>query len=309
MPTSKSIESLAKRFMKQRHLQIMVIPWIIWIIVFCYIPMYGLIIAFNDYQFGSGIFGSPWVGLKNFEMFLNDPKFWNIMRNTLGINIYKLIFCFPAPIIFALLLNEIKNQRFKKIVQSVSYLPHFISWPIFAGMLIKFMSTDSGLINDLLVKLRILDKPVMFLGEPQYFWSILVLSDIWKSIGWGSIIYLAAISSIDQEMYEAAIIDGATAWQRAVGITIPSIVPTIVILLILTIGSLLNSSFDQTYLLQNPIVLNVGEVIDTYAYKVGLSQGRYSYSTAVGLFKSVIALIMIVIANKISNRTTELGIW
>lgn len=298
-----------RKFKEQKFLQAMVIPWVIWLIIFAYIPMYGIIIAFKEFDVTKGILNSPWVGLMQFKMFFNSPDFWNIMRNTLGISLLKLVFGFPAPIVFALLLNELSSDRYKKTIQSISYLPHFISWVVVAGMLIRILSTEGGLINDLLILLGIIKEPVNFLGEQRYFWGILLISDIWKGVGWGSIIYLAAISNIDQEMYESAIVDGASRLKRIIHITLPSIAPTIVVLLIFSLSGILNANFDQIYLLQNPLILEVSEVIDTYVFKTGISQGRFSYSTAAGLFKSVISVILIIITNILSKKISGHGIW
>lgn len=305
----KRLNHIWKEFKKQKYLQIMVIPWVIWLIIFAYLPMYGIIIAFKEFQIGMGILGSPWVGFTQFKMFFNNPEFFNIMKNTLGISILKLVLGFPAPIILALLLNELTHEKFKKLVQSVSYLPHFISWVIMAGILTRILSGEGGVINELLLAIGLLQEPVTFLGEPEYFWGILVLSDIWKGVGWGSIIYLAAISNIDQGMYEAAAIDGAKRFQRILHITLPSIAPTIVILLIFSVSGILNAGFDQIYLLQNPLVLDVGEVLDTYVYKIGISQARYSYSTAVGLFKSIVGFVLILMTNWLAKKVSEQGIF
>lgn len=304
-----NIKQTFKKFKKQKYLQMMVLPWIVWLIIFNYIPMYGIIIAFKNFQLGTGIMGSSWVGFSHFQMFFNNPDFFNIMKNTLGISLGKLLIGFPAPIILALLLNELRSARFKKIVQSVSYLPHFISWVILSGMITRMLSSEGGYVNDLLVGIGLMKTPMMFLGKEAFFWPILILTDIWKGIGWGSIIYLAAISNINQNMYEAAAIDGANRLQRIMKITLPSIAPTIVILLIFSMSGILNAGFDQVYLLQNPLVLDVGEILDTYVYKVGIMQGRYSYSTAVGLFKSVVGFILIITTNWTAKKVSKQGIF
>lgn len=298
-----------KTFKKQKYLQIMILPWIVWLIVFHYIPMYGVVIAFQEYSPLKGIAGSPWVGFDQFRAFFQNPEFWNLMRNTLGISLWKLFWGFPMPILFALLLNELTSGRFKRFVQTLSYLPHFISWVVVAGILHGLLSLDVGLVNRLLTAVGLLQEPIMFLGDSRFYWVILIVSDIWKELGWGAIIYLAAIAGVDQAMYEAAEIDGASRWRKMFHITLPSIAPTIVILLIFNISGILNSSFDQLYLLQNPMVLDVGEVIDTYVYKTGLTQGRFSYSTAVGLFKSLIGFVLIVLVNRIAKKINGSGIW
>jgi len=298
-----------RTFKKQIYLQIQVIPWIVWLIVFMYFPMYGVILAFKEFQLGSGIFGSPWVGLSQFSMFLDSPEFVQIMRNTLAISLLKLMFGFPAPILFALLLNELAGARFKKWVQTVSYLPYFISWVIVSGMVFQFLSLQDGVINPLLQALGFIREPIMFMGESKYFWAILVVTEIWKSVGWGSIIYIAAISSIDQTMYEAAMVDGASRLKRMLHITLPSIAPTIVILLIFAVSGVLNANFDQVYLMQTPLVTDVGEIIDTYVYKSGILTARYSFATAVDLFKSVIGFVLIISANWVSKKISDNGIW
>lgn len=306
---TRGLKKTLKDLNKQKYLQLMVVPWVLWLLVFCYIPMYGIIIAFKDFQIGTGIMGSPWVGLKHFQMFFNNPEFLNIMKNTLCISFGKLIIGFPAPIILALLLNELTNLKFKKFVQSVSYLPHFISWVILAGIITRMLSSEGGFINDILMFIGLIEEPIMFLGYEKYFWGILISTNIWKGVGWGSIIYLAAISNVNQSMYEAAAIDGASRLQRVLKITLPSIAPTIVILLIFSISGILNAGFDQVYLLQNPLVLGVGEILDTYVYKVGLTQARYSYSTAVGLFKSIIGFILIMSTNWVAKKVSNSGIF
>jgi putative aldouronate transport system permease protein len=302
--------SVFRQYIKQRYLQIMVLPWIAWLLLFSYVPMYGLIIAFKEFNFKGGIWGSPWVGLDQFKMFFNDPSFWNVMINTLGISVLKLVFGFPAPIILALLINELASARYKKVVQSISYLPYFMSWVIVAGIVIRLTSTQGGgAINDALIALHIIGKPIMFLRAPNYFWGVLVVSEIWKNVGWGSIIYLAAISSIDVAMYEAAVIDGARRLQRTRFITLPSLAPTIVIMLLLQLSGILDANFDQVYMMQNVMVLERAEILDTFVYKTGLSQGRYSFATAIGLFKSLVALLLILGCDRLTKKISGHGIF
>lgn len=289
---------------KQWSLQLMVIPWIIWLVIFCYVPMYGIIIAFKEFRFELGIWGSEWVGLKQFQEFLTNPAFVSIIKNTLGISLYKLLICMPAPLIFALLLNELRYNKYKRVVQTVSYLPHFVSWVILSGIIINFTSL-SGPLNNVLMALHIIEEPIMFLGESKYFWHILVISDMWTGIGWGSIIYLAAIGSIDPNLYEAAEIDGAGRFRRMLHVTLPALIPTIIVVMIFSLGGILNSNFDQIYLLRNPHNLDVAEVIDTHVYTSGVAQGRYSYATAVGLFKSVIGFILIMLSNWFAKRISK----
>src|SRR5690606_6115846 len=276
------------------------------------IPLYGVIIAFKEYNVVTGmkgIFESEWVGLANFIEFVNDINFWNMLKNTLGINFLSLIITFPFTIIFALMLNEITSAKFKKLTQTVTYLPHFISWSIFGGLVISILSPSTGVVNYLLQKFGLIDQGIHFLGNPDYFWLLAVLTNLIKELGWGAILYLAAIAGVDQEMYEAAYMDGATRFQRIWHITLPSITGTIVILLVFQISNVLNSGFDQFFVLQNPLNIDASEVIDTYVYKVGLQEFRMEYATAVGLMKTVIALFLLYFANFVAKRITGKGIF
>jgi len=274
----------------------MLMPGMAFFIIFHYTPMYGVTLAFKDFRFIDGILGSPWVGLKYFRKAFADPSFYKVLRNTVFISFYKLLFGFPVPILFALLLSELPGTRFKKVVQTVSYLPHFISWVILAGIFITIFSLD-GPING--VRRFLGMKQVVFLAGRSYFRSILVVTDIWQSFGWNSVIYFAAISGIDPELHEAAHLDGASRFQRTVRITLPLLSPVIAILLILRMGSILNAGFDQIFNMYNASVYEVADIIDTYVYRKGLVEMQYSLSTAVGLFKSGIALILIVTTNQI----------
>ncbi|MDQ0343682.1 putative aldouronate transport system permease protein [Lederbergia wuyishanensis] len=289
----------------QLEIQSMVLPSIIFLIIFAYIPMYGIVIAFKDYNLFQGISGSEWIGFTHFKEFFNDPLLGGVIRNTLVINGLNLLIGFPAPIIFALLLNEVTNKRFKSIVQSISYLPHFVSWVIFGGLVLTMLSPSNGIINYLLLQLGILDEAINFIGKENYFWFILVGSEMLKGLGWGAIIYIAAISGVDQELYEAAVIDGAGRFQKIWYITIPSIMGTVVIMFIFAVSAMLNTGIEQILVLQNPLNLSASETLDTYVYKTGLQQMRYSYSTAVGLAKSVIAVILLIIANYFSKKITD----
>lgn len=296
-------------FLGQKELQMMVLPGIIFLIIFAYVPMYGLIMAFQDYQIGEMIGFSKWVGLKNFIEFFKEPAVYNIFRNTISVSMLRMLIGFPAPIIFAILINEVKNKYFKSTIQTVSYLPHFISWVVVSGMVIEFLSPDGGMLNGILTNLGLIKEPILFLGEKKYFWSILVLSDVWKEIGWSAIIYLAAITSIDPEQYEAAGLDGAGRLRMIWNITLPSIRPTIVILLILSVGSILNAGFEQIILLGNSSVSEVSEVIDTYVLRMGIRQLRFSYASAIGFFKSAVAIILLFTANKISHKVSDTSLW
>lgn len=267
--------------------------------------MYGVVIAFKDYDLFQGIMGSSWAGFTHFKEFFNDPLLGNVIRNTLVINGLGLLIGFPAPIIFALLLNEVTNKKFKSIVQSISYLPHFVSWVIFGGLILTMLSPSNGIINYLLTSLGILDDAVNFIGQENYFWFILVGAEMLKGLGWGAIIYIAAISGVDPGLYEAATIDGAGRFQKIRYITIPTIMGTVVIMFIFAVSAMLNTGIEQILVMQNPLNLSTSETLDTYVYKTGLQQMRYSYSTAVGLAKSVIAVILLILANYLSKKMTD----
>jgi len=269
--------------------------------------MYGIVLAFKDYRFRLGILKSPWVGLENFYTMFRGIDFPKVFRNTVIISFYKLIAGFPAPIILALLLNEVRNKTYKKTIQTISYLPHFLSWVILAGVFIQLLSPSQGPVNYVIKLLGF--EPIYFLGDPKWFRFTLVVTSIWKGVGWGSIIYLASISSINPELYEAAYIDGANRFQQVLKITLPSLAPVITIMFILNTGSLINDDFDQIFNLYNVAVYDVADVISTYTYRVGLVQMQYSFSTAVGLFKNIISFILILITNYITSLFGEYGIW
>ncbi len=285
---------------------------VIFLAVFAYLPMFGIILAFKDgdgqLDINKAMFATNWVGLENFANFLNDSEFQHIMINTICLNVLQLIICFPAPIIFALLLNEIRLKRFKKGIQTVSYMPHFISWIIFGGIFLALINADTGIINQILVDLHIVDKGINFEGDPQYFYAIVIISSLLKGIGWGSIIYLAAITGIDPNLYEAARIDGANRFQCMLNITLPSIAPQITLFLLLSISSLLNNGVEQILVFQNQMNLATSEVIDTFVLKYGLGKNMYSYATAVGLFKSIIGFFLIISSNFFAKKVTGEGI-
>ncbi len=301
-------EPVLKRFFRrlqsQIWLQIMVIPGIIWLIIFCYVPMYGIVIAFKDYRPGNSFFGGQWVGLKHFIAFFSDKYALQSVVNTLKISFLKLLVGFPAPIIFALLLNEVTSLKFKKVVQSVSYLPYFISWVVMWGLLYSLLNVN-GPLNEILIALGINDERVAFLAELDAFIPIAVLSDLWKGVGWGSILYLAAISNVPQDMYEAAYIDGANRFQRCIKITLPSIMPTVSIMLIMAVSGILGSNFDQHLLLMNANNVSVARTIDVYVYQMGLQAGRYSYATAVNLARSVVSICLLVAADRITRWVSD----
>ncbi|UQZ34112.1 protein lplB [Paenibacillus sp. PK3_47] len=301
--------SVWKKLTNQLDLQSMVWPGIIFVAVFSYIPMYGVVMAFQQYDIFNGMMESPWVGFMNFRMFFEAPEFWNVMRNTIVISLLKLVITFPAPILLALMLNEVGNMAFKRFVQTVSYLPYFLSWVIVSGLVFSLLSVDNGTVNYLLERLNLSQEPVNFLAIPEYFWSILVSVNVWKEIGFGSIVYLAAIAGVDPAMYEAASIDGASRFKQIYLITLPSISPVIIIFMILAIGNLLSAGFEDILLLAtNPILRPYSDVIDTYVYRVGILNARFSYATAVGLFKAVISVILLVTANKIARRA-DVSLW
>ncbi|GBF75098.1 hypothetical protein PA598K_03481 [Paenibacillus sp. 598K] len=282
-----------------------VIPFLFFII-FCYIPMFGIVIAFKNYNVFDGIAGSPWVGLQHFRNFLSDPYFYKLIRNTVLIGFYQILFAFPAPIILALLLNELRHALFKRFVQTVSYLPHFLSTVVVCGIIVNFASFE-GLINQFLGVLGM--EPIHFLMMPEWFRTIYISSEIWQGIGWGSIIFLAALSGIDSQLYEAATIDGANRWRQMWHVTLPGIAPTIIIMLLFSIGAIMAVSFEKVLLLSNGSNFETADIISTYVYRRGLVSSDFSYATAVGLFNSVVALVFLTIGNTLSRRVSETSLW
>ena len=291
---------LLTRILHQWDLQILVIPSILFILVFSYVPMYGIIMAFQEFRLGDFPGASQWVGFKQFLSLFKDPNFGRVLRNTVVISLLKMAINFPIPIIFAVFVNELRVERFKRIAQTISYLPHFISWVVLAGIITNFLSMNDGLINDLVVAMG--GEKINFLGSSDWFRTVIVGTNIWKEAGWGTVIYLASLSAISPEYYEAATVDGANRFQRIRHITLPGIAGTIVILLVLQIGGLMNNGFEQIYLFQNDLNLSVSDVFETYTYKIGISGGQYSYSTAVGLFKNVVGMILIFTSNYAARR-------
>lgn len=304
----RSVMKLLFKLYGQRYLQVMALIGVAWMIVFNYVPMYGIIIAFKNFNIIKSISEAPWAGLEHFKAFMDDDNLGYVIKNTLGMSILKLLIGFPLPIAFALFLNELRSIRFKKLVQTISYLPHFLSWVILGGILTTWLS-DIGIINKVLMALDVITVPISYLAEPQYFWSIIVTSDIWKELGWSAIIYLAAISGVSPEMYEAATIDGAGRFQKMFYVTLPSIKGTITILFILAVSGILNSNFDQILVLKNQLNESASSVIDVYVYQTGIVQSRYSYATAVGLIKSVISLILLLSANFITKRLNNTSLF
>lgn len=295
------------QYRKNKELFILFLPVLVFYIVFCYIPMGGIVIAFKDYKLMQGIWGSPWAGFDNFRELFSTPSFYEILGNTVWISILRLVVGFPAPIILALLLNEVKHSGYKKVVQTVSYLPHFLSWVILAGVFQQLLSPSTGAVNAILEKLGI--SPIFFLGDPKWFIFTIILTGVWQGVGWGTVIYLAAISGIDPQLYEAAMLDGAGRFKQVLYITIPSLIPTITIILILNTGGILNAGFDQIMNMYNEAVYKVGDIIDTYVYRRGLEGMQYSYSTAVNLFKNVIGLGFVLFTNKIAKRLGDNSLW
>ena len=292
---------------KNRYLYLMIIPGILYYVIFHYVPMYGVTIAFKDFNIMKGIMGSSWAGFKYFEALFALDKFFAVFRNTVVISLYRLLFGFPAPIIMALLLNEISGLKFKKTVQTAIYLPHFISWVILGGILMNLLSIDNGLFNQILVAFG--REPIGFLTNERYFRGTLVFSMIWKEYGWGTIIYIAALAGVDPNLYEAAIIDGCNRWKLMARITFPAIRSTIAVMLILRLGQLMQAGFEQIFVLYHPGVYRVADIIDTYVYRIGLGEGRFSMATAVGLFKSVINMILLITANTAVRSFGEQGVY
>jgi putative aldouronate transport system permease protein len=288
------------------HIYIIVLPVVLYYLVFHYLPMYGALIAFKDFRPSLGVWGSPWVGFKHFKEFFGSYYFSRLLKNTLALSIYSLVFGFPAPIILALLLNELRSTLYKRIVQTVTYIPHFISIVIVSGIIIGFVKQD-GLISILVKQFSGYDGNLLL--EPRFFRPVYVVSGIWQNIGWSSIIYLATLAGIDLELYEAARIDGAGRWRQTLAITIPSLLPTITILLILQMGSLMNVGFEKVMLLYNPRIYDTADVISTFVYRQGILSAQYSFSSAVGLFNSAINCFLVVFANQFSKRFTSNSLW
>ncbi|MGO2696678.1 ABC transporter permease [Bavariicoccus seileri] len=293
---------------KQSIYQLMVLPGVILMIVFNFLPMYGIIIAFKDYSVLGSIAEADWVGLEYFREFFGDSTFWNVMKNTFGISFFKLLVGFPAAIIIAVMIHELLNAKLKKVVQTVSYLPHFLSWVILGGMFITWLS-DAGLVNNILMDIGMIDKPIRFLTDPNKYWTIAVLSDVWKEVGWNTILYIAAMTGINPALYEAAKIDGATKIEQIIHITIPSIRHIIALTFVLSVGGLLGSNLDQTLVLQNPVNYQTSEVINSYVYKMGIQQGDFSYATAVGLFISVVSLVLVVGSHLVTKTISDESVF
>ncbi len=296
-----------KSLKKNWDLYFLILPVIIYFFIFKYIPIYGVQIAFRDFLSTQGFFGSPWVGLKHFIRFFNSYNCWEIIRNTLGISIYQTLVGFPMPILLALMINEVRIKLFKKTIQTVTYIPHFLSTVVVVGMLTTFLSPQTGMVNHMIAALG--GKPVYFMAEPAWFKTLYVFSGIWQNTGWSSIIYMATLANIDTEMYEAAIIDGAGRIKRIIYMTVPCLVPTAVILLIMEVGHIMDVGFEKVFLMQNTLNIGVSEIISTYVYTTGITSSQFSYSAAIGLFNSVVNFILLIGVNYISRRLTDTSLW
>lgn len=304
---NKGLRRFIKPYKDNWQLMLMFLPGLLTLILFCYYPMYGVLIAFKDFKMLRGITGSEWVGFEHFARLFKDEEFWRVFTNTLRISVLKLVVGFPMPIIFAICLNELRNLKFKKVIQTVTYLPHFFSWVVLGGMMLMIFST-TGPVNKIISSIA--GQPISFFGEGFWYIVLLLVTSVWQGTGWGAIVYIAAISGIDMSLYEAAMVDGASRWRQTINITLPSILPTIITVFILNVGNIMVAGFDQIYNTFNPMVYSVADVIDTYVLRK-LQNMNYDIGTAVGLFKSVISLILVVSTNAIVNKLTdgEQGMW
>ncbi|NWL87102.1 MULTISPECIES: ABC transporter permease [unclassified Paenibacillus] len=301
-------QSVWGRVIRDKHLYLMLLPVILFYFLFKYVPVVGEIIAFKNYRFADGIFGSEWVGFKHFQMIFQSSDFWRILRNTLVLNLYSLVFGFPVPIILALLLNEVRRNWYKRIVQNMLYIPHFMSWAVLGTIVVAALSPSTGIVN-LLLKRLTGGETIYFMAD-SFWWPIAyTISGIWREAGWGTILYLAAMASIDPQLYEAAKIDGASKLRQMWHVTLPGIRGTIAILLILRMGQMMDVGLEQTLVLQNNSVLDVADVISTYVYRVGLQNMNYSYTTAIGLFQSVVSVILVLTVNRSIRLFGERGLW
>lgn len=300
-------KNTARKIFKNYQLYLLLLPVLAYYVIFCYIPMYGITLAFKEFDPIKGIFGNQWVGLKYFERFFRSYDCWRVIKNTLQISIYSLIAGFPVPIVLSLMLNEVRHKWFEKAVQTITYAPHFISTVVFVGMLVTFLNPSSGIINVLLQKIGM--EPIHFMQDPKYFNSIYVFSGIWQEAGWGCIIYMAVLSTVDPELYEAGYVDGMNKLQKIWYIDFPSLLPTVSIMLILSVGGIMNVGFEKVFLMQNNMNIASSQVISTYVYNVGLMGFQFSYATAIGLLNSVVNFIMLAIVNLIVKRLGEVSLW
>jgi putative aldouronate transport system permease protein len=298
----------ARNILSQRYLLLLSVPFVIWLIIFRYFPLYGWIMAFQDYKPHLGFLGSKWVGLKNFRDLFRAPLFYTALQNTLGMSLLGLVFGFITSIGFAILLNELRFLPFKRFTQTASYLPHFVSWVVTANIVSSMLSL-SGPVNELLIYLNIVKEPINFMTKTDQFWWLVVFADIWKEMGWGAIIYLAAMTGIDSQIYEAAELDGVNRLQKIWYITLPGIAPTVIILLILSVGNIINIGFEKQFMLGNAVTAPKALVLDKYALDYGIGLFRYSYGTSIGIFKSVVSIIMLFLANNIAKRTGNVKLF
>ncbi|WP_237449167.1 sugar ABC transporter permease [Paenibacillus sp. OT2-17] len=305
--TIKPNRKIWNQVKRDYELYLFLLPIIIIYLVFKYYPMYGIQIAFKDFSPSRGIWGSEWVGFKHFIDFFGSYNFWTIMTNTLTLSVLSLVFSFPAPIIIAIMLNQMLAKRYKKIVQTVIYAPHFISTVVLVGMLNVFLSPNSGIVNHIITLFG--GDPIMFLADEGWFRPLYILSGVWQETGFATIIYLAALAGVNPELHEAAIMDGASKWKRVMHVDIPSILPTIVILLILALGNIMGIGFEKAFLMQNDLNYSTSNIIPTYVYEIGIQKAQYSFSTAIGLFNSVVNIILIITVNRIAKKLTETSLW
>ena len=296
-----------QKMKKNYQLYLLILPTFIYFIIFRYVPMYGVMMAFKDFVASKGIMGSPWVGLKHFDRFFNSFQFEALIKNTIGLSVYQLLITFPIPIIIALMLNQLAREKVKKFIQTVIYAPYFISTVVLVGMLHIFLSPSSGFINNIIQAFG--GEPIYFFSSPKWFQPLYILSSVWQGTGWATVIYMAALSGVDTQLHEAAIVDGASKFKRILTVDVPAIMPVIIIQLILSIGNVMNVGFEKAFLMQSPLNLDTSEIIGTYIYKVGLQQAQYSFSTAVGLFNAVINVILLVTVNKIVKKFSESSLW
>lgn len=293
---------------KHKALYLLMLPGILYYVIFKYVPMYGIIIAFQNFSIGRGITGSKFVGLKHFvDFFYNTPDAWKLIRNTVMLNVYDLLFRFPAPIILALLFHELRNKKFKRLVQSVSYMPHFLSTVVIAGIMVTFLSQQTGIVNHMLGWFGI--EPVLFLGLPEWFRTIYIGSEIWQTVGWGTILYLAAIAGIDPTLYEAAKIDGANRFQQMRHVTLIGMIPVMIVLFVLTLGHFMETGFQKIILLYNPMTYETADVLNTFIYRRGILSADFSFATAVGLFQAAIGFILVVSANRVVKKHSDTSLW
>lgn len=303
--TPRSLINDRRRMMRHRYIAYwtMLIPLVVYLIVFCYLPMAGVVMAFQNFRPVRGFFRSEWVGLENFQMVFQDSMFWSRLKNTVIISVSKILFTAPAPVVLALMLNEVRNKVFKRVVQTVVYMPRFISWVVLAAIIRALLDVQNGPFNTLMMALGLQSEPILYMGSKALFRPLLVITEIWKGVGWSTIIYLSALTSVSPTYYEAAELDGAGRFKKMWYITLPFIKPTFMIMIILSMGSILSAGFDQLYVLSNSAVLEVGDIIDTYVYRRGLAEQNFSYAAAVGLFKSVVSVILVSFANWLARKT------